>query len=222
MSRKIQERSIVFPSGELTLEGLYIKGTHGPAVVVGAPHPLYGGSMHAPACMEVAYGAALVGFPALRFNYRGVGASQGERRGMSRGPVEARPLSTFSAEIADYEAAVEELRLTSGEDSIVAAGYSFGAAIALEIAKTSDRACAVLLVSPPTKLFSFDAIADVRVPVLLVGGESDEYLEWPLLEKSAALSPRTRVERIPEADHFWQRGLGALGTITRDWLAKLT
>ena len=220
-SRKVQERAIVFPSGDLTLEGLYIKGVRGPGVVVGAPHPLYGGSMHAPACMEIAYSAARVGFPALRFNYRGVGGSQGERRPVSVGPIEPASVAAFAGESADYEAAMEELCLTAEEDVLVAAGYSFGAAMALEVALRSERVGAVLLASPPTRLFSFDAIPELRVPVLVVGGEGDEYLDWDLLDGLAARAPRARVERVPEAEHFWQRGLGALGTVCRDWLQRL-
>src|SRR5688572_5794068 len=94
------ERMIPVRSGELHLEGLYHRGRLLPPCVVAAPHPQQGGSMDSPVVAELAWAITRAGHATLRFNYRGVGASQGS---FSGGP----------GEIDDLEAAVDQLEETS-------------------------------------------------------------------------------------------------------------
>ena len=73
------ERATVIPVGTVVLDGVSHRGTRTPALVVVPPTPAEGGGMDHVAGAELAYAASAAGFPTLRFNFRGIGASQGER-----------------------------------------------------------------------------------------------------------------------------------------------
>src|SRR5271163_2662156 len=78
----MQEVQVTFRSGDLTLEGLLANpGGNAPAVVVCHPHPLYGGSMYNNVVDAVLAAMWQAGYATLRFNFRGVGASDGEHDG---------------------------------------------------------------------------------------------------------------------------------------------
>src|SRR5487761_1254167 len=77
----MKERQVTFPSGELKLEGLLAlpdESKPARAAVVCHPHPLYGGSMYNNVVDAVLEGLWEQGFATLRFNFRGVGASEGD------------------------------------------------------------------------------------------------------------------------------------------------
>lgn len=216
MSRKIQERPIVFPSGggKVVCEGLYHKGDRGAAgLVVGAPHPRFGGSMHSPVVAEIAYAGARDGRPTLRFNYRGVGGSQGF------GTVTD---TDWPGEREDYLAAIEELRATANRAKTIAAGYSFGAAVALDIALTAPDIAGAVLVAPPTKSFPFDRLKDLRVPTLVIAGSDDDHVDWPTLRTTCAGVAALQLETIANADHFFGRGLTDLGRTIQSFLEKVS
>ncbi len=75
----MQEKQVTFRSGELTLEGLLANpGGKAPAAVVCHPHPMYGGSMFNNVVDAILSAMWQLGYATLRFNFRGVGASEGE------------------------------------------------------------------------------------------------------------------------------------------------
>jgi alpha/beta superfamily hydrolase len=226
MSRKIQERPVVFPSGDLVLEGLYHKGETAPGIVIGAPHPRYGGSMHSPVVAEVAYAAAREGRPTLRFNYRGVGGSQGTT-GLTGTPSLADALESPAApddpiaELADFRAALQELRLTAGIGPMVAAGYSFGSALAVRMAKEDPDVVGLVLVAPPGSLFPAGELEGLRIPALVAAGEHDGHVDVARLRDAIQSSPAARLEIIPGADHFFDQGLITLQHVVGGFLGRL-
>src|SRR5262245_15907211 len=125
MSWKEQMSPVPVPGTHLVLEGVWQKGS-GRGAVIAPPHPEYGGSLENPVVSELAYGLYKAGIASLRFNWRGVGASQGSRTG------------DWAAAEADYLAAVEQVATTTGSP-VLAAGYSFGAATALRVALRDSR-----------------------------------------------------------------------------------
>ena len=91
------ERSVLVKSGELSLDALYHRGHRAPPCVIAAPHPALGGSMTVPAVAELAWALTRAGFPTLRFDYRGVGASQGRSRHAARQLCPRRGLRPVAA-----------------------------------------------------------------------------------------------------------------------------
>src|SRR5258707_1781088 len=117
----MKEVPISFRSGELTLEGLIANpGSDAPAAVVCHPHPMYGGSMFNN-IVEAILGALWeLEYATLRFNFRGVGASEGEHDG-GRGEAD------------DAASAMAFLLAQPGmrKNGAVMGGYSFGAMVAV-------------------------------------------------------------------------------------------
>ncbi|MEJ2024042.1 MAG: alpha/beta hydrolase, partial [Deltaproteobacteria bacterium] len=103
---------IDFRSGDLVLEGLLTRADGSRGVVVTHPHPLYGGNMQNNVVRAITRAYREAGYTTLRFNFRGVGASQG---GFDNGRGEQK----------DVEAALQ-YRLSLGCDWLDLAGYSFG------------------------------------------------------------------------------------------------
>src|SRR5271170_1163538 len=115
----MSEIQVSFRSGDLTLEGLFANpGANAPAVVVCHPHPLYGGSMHNNVVEAILAAMWQAGYATLRFNFRGVGVSEGEHEG---GPGEAD----------DAAAAMSFLLAQPGvrKENAAMTGYSFGAMV---------------------------------------------------------------------------------------------
>ncbi len=223
------------PAGQATLHSFFLDGpagrlealldpgtSHSPgaahsplslarcAVVLAHPHPLGGGSMH----NKVIYHAARVfrdlGWPTLRFNFRGVGLSQGVHDGQ--------------AERADLTAALDWLR---GEFDlpILAAGFSFGAAITLATAPARNdlRACLALglPLHSPNQTYSYPQLAGWRLPVLFLSGERDVFASPE--ELAAAVQPaaaHAELQILPHADHFFTGHLAAMQDAIRAWLNR--
>ena len=161
----MQEVQVTFRSGDLTLEGLIANpGGNAPAAVVCHPHPLYGGSMYNNVVDAVLSAMWQAGYATLRFNFRGVGASDGEHDG---GP----------GEVDDAGAAMAFLLAQPGvrKEGAIMAGYSFGAMVALTAGYARADVARIVAVALPL------AMADARIPdgaskpVLLVSGDRDSY-----------------------------------------------
>lgn len=187
-------RRVTFASDGLTLEGLLHlpKATPCPGVVVAHPHPQYGGEMRNNVVHALCRAARDVGAAALRFNFRGVGASEGA-------------FDNGVGEQSDVAGALEYLRgLPEIDGSRVAlAGYSFGAAVALRAASGREDLSAVIAVSNPT-LDGREVDLYLRAPALFVTGDRDEYCDGALLsEQRTQLGDDVTVVVHPGVDHFW-------------------
>ena len=132
------------------------------------------------------------GRSALRFNYRGVGRSEGGYGG-GRGEAE------------DTGAAADFLRTETGARSVMVCAYSFGAWVTMLCSQRRDDLSPLILVSPPNTMMDFDfaaALSDIHV----LAGTMDDYCDLDLLKKQFP----GRVEAIEGADHFYSFGLDKL------------
>lgn len=192
----MSEEHVIFPSGRLVLEGIINipegKGPF-PAVVLCHPHPLYGGNMYDG--VITAIGRALInrGIAVFRFNFRGVGESQGsygKGKGEQKDSVAAIGYVMKQAEIAP--------------DKIGLAGYSFGGGVAFNVALKDDIVRALALVSPVIPDSGWKKLGGYMKPKLLLLGDSDEY--FPLAQYrpkiEGALKPR-EYEIFPYTGHLW-------------------
>jgi alpha/beta superfamily hydrolase len=186
-------QAVTFPSDGLTLEGVLHRPagvSPYPAVAVCHPHPLYGGDMHNSVVVAICEGLCAEGMGALRFNFRGVGGSEGS----FGGGVEER---------RDIQAALDYLEGDPAVDGgrIGLAGYSFGALVALSA--VDERVRGVAAVSPPLAMQDLSG-RELRCPSLFVfGGEDAIAPADRLADVASALVGEHRAIVVPGADHFW-------------------
>jgi len=193
----------------LTMEGLLhlAEATPAAGIVVCHPHPQYGGEMHNNVVDAICKAALDQGIAALRFNFRGVGDSQGE----------------YDSGVGEQNDVVGALAYLSGRPEIDGsrvglAGYSFGAAVAIRAADHGIKA--LLGVSVPTVAFEVVAPANL-CPVLFVSGDRDEYSDPSALHEIAGeLGERASVVIMPGVDHFWWGSDERLVATAGEFLAK--
>ena len=187
---------IVFPCGDIKLEGLFYSveaGGSAPAVVVCHPHPLYGGTMHNNVTYAIADALMKTGIAALLFNFRGVGGSQGSYGG-------------GVAEQQDVGAALDWLGSAKGVsgDRMGLAGYSFGAGVAFPVGCRDARVKSIALVSPYFESPPVSLFKGCLKPKLMLGGSLDDMVPCGDVEAYAkeAAEPK-KCEIIKGPDHFW-------------------
>ena len=192
----MKETRISFLSGELLLEG--ILGTPQgaapfPAVIVCHPHPLYGGDMDNNVVCALTETLTQASFVSLKFNFRGVGESQG---GFGQGIGEQE----------DVRAAISFVSKLMEVDSqrIGLAGYSAGAGFALPVGSDDARVKALAAISPAFDMFGFGFLKDCHKPKLLVSGSHDKFTNTSeFFEFCGNLPEPKECEIVEGADHFW-------------------
>ena len=204
-------REAVIACDGLKLEGvLHLPAvTPAPGVVVAHPHPQYGGDMYNPVVQAVCEAALEAGAAVLRFNFRGVGFSEGK---YDEGVGEQR----------DLAAAVDYLRNVPEVDSerVAVAGYSFGAMVALRLADGREDLAAVIGVSNPT-IRGPKLELHLPVPALFITGDRDQYCDGALIQEySAEIGPDVTVEIVPGVDHFWAGSTGRLKEAVTGFLER--
>jgi alpha/beta superfamily hydrolase len=192
----MKKTRVSFSSGELFLEGiLAIPEGAGPfpAVIVCHPHPLYGGSMDNNVVCSLSETLTQALLASFKFNFRGVGGSQGE-------------FGQGIGEREDVEAAISFISTVKEVDSkrIGLAGYSAGAGFALPVGFNDDRIKALAAVSPPIPMFDFDFLKSCPKPKLLISGSRDDLIPInQFLEFCQNLPEPKECENIEGVDHFW-------------------
>lgn len=191
------ERAVFFKSGSLGLEGRWHEAAGSQAVVIAHPHPLYGGDLYNPVVETLTAVYQRRGYSTLRFNFRGVGASEGH---YADGRGEQDDLRAAAAHLAELGQTVTDL-----------AGYSFGAWVALSLDPPLATVRRQLLVAPPVALLDFGGIPEPRAQLCVMVGERDDFAPPTALEEWLARWPRTvQLQVLPDADHFFSRGLSRL------------
>jgi uncharacterized protein len=188
VSLKMKEERIVFPSGRLRLEGYYTPAASGRGVVVAHPHPLMGGSLENNVVEALVKAFFHQGCATLRFNFRGVGGSEG-RYDEGRGEQE------------DLLAAADFLE-SNGVREILPAGYSFGAWVIVQVLRRRPSLGCGLLVSPPIDLMDFDFSGLSGRIRLIIAGDRDSYCDENHLRRMAGRI-QAPVKFIAGADHFY-------------------
>ena len=198
------ERPTLIPVGAQVLEGLSHRGEKRPGVLILPPPPDEGGSMDHVVAAEVAWAAATRGFPTLRFNYRGVGASQGTR---GRGPE-------LEEDALAARMLIEE-NIDGGGVYAVAVGGS--ARAALWLMEREPGLAGMCWVSPVE--VSAEDVARVTVPLLVLVGADD--LRLPRVAFSEAVAQAGgRFELVPGADQSFSKNLAQVGQLVAQHLGS--
>ena len=194
---------IMFPSGSLHLEGRLIRGKIPKAVVISHPHPLYGGDMDNYVVGLISQAFEEKGWTTLRFNFRGVGRSQGD----------------FDQGIGEEEDVLAAVAYLKGlmEGPIVLAGYSFGAWINAQAAINNSDVLYSILVSPPLSMMDFAFLKEDAKTRLIVVGDQDPFCSLPeLAELVQDMKNPPLLKIIKNADHFYSSGAADLITAIQE------
>jgi alpha/beta superfamily hydrolase len=210
----MKESRVSFSSGRLVLEGILTipEGAGSfPVVIVCHPHPLYGGNMDNNVVYELSDTLTQVSFASFRFNFRGVGGSQGE---FAQGIGEQK----------DVEAAISFISRVKEVDwqRIGLAGYSAGAGFALPVGSIDTRIRALAAVSPPLNMFDFEFLKSCLKPKLLISGSRDDLIPISQFLKFCRNLPEPReCVSIEGADHFWWGYESRLATEVTDFFSRV-
>ena len=209
----MRQSAIAFKSKGLMLEGV-LAGPHGavgslPGVVVCHPHPLFGGNMDNAVVLGLCQSLVREGFMTFRFNFRGVGKSEGE---FTKGEKEQE----------DVKAALGLLRGWPGVNrrKVGLAGYSFGAAMVLTGISGYKGAGALMLVSPPPSAFDAPKLGKDGRPKLLITGDRDRLASYESIAgKARTLGGDVQVSLVPGADHSWRGHEAEAGDLAAKFFA---
>ena len=193
---------VIFPGPDGRLEGRYHpqKSKDAPIAIILHPHPLYGGTMNNKVVYNLHYTFHRMGFTCLRFNFRGVGRSQGE-------------YDQGIGELSDAAAALDYLQaLNPNARSCWVAGFSFGAWIGMQLLMRRPEISGFVSVAPPANQYDFSFLAPCPSSGLIIGGSADRVVpqadvaglaEKLKLQKGITITHAT----IEGGSHFFDPGM---------------
>jgi uncharacterized protein len=176
------------------------------AVVFAHPLPTHGGTMHTKAVYQATKGLVRAGCAVLRFNFRGVGASEGSFTG---GPGEKE----------DFTAALDYMRARHPDLHLWAAGFSFGAWIALEVGSVNDFVTVLIGIAPPVTREGYDFSNTKRSTKakFFVQGEGDDICPLQDMWKFYSELPEPKeLVIIDAADHLFDGHTTEVGEAIED------
>jgi hypothetical protein len=185
------------------------EGTPVAAAVICHAHPQQGGIMHFKVVFRAAKALQAHSIPALRFNFRGVGRSEGhydEGRG----------------EVDDARAALDEMAKRFPGVPLVLGGFSFGSWVALRAGAEDARVHALFALGFPLRMLPDTSfLAGLTKPRLFVHGDHDEFGSGEKIQALVAtLPPPATCVIIPESDHFFTGHLEAMQAALDTWLGS--
>lgn len=207
LTRPTTERAaLAGPAGNLEALVDIPAGADGSRVaVICHPHPVYGGTMTNKVVHMLAKAFNELAVPAVRFNFRGIGASAGS-------------YDDGAGETDDAVAVMDWAVQRWPGAALWAAGFSFGGAIAIRAALVRDVK-RLVTVAPAIQRFGVGAGALPRCPWLLVQGERDELVDAGEIQRwVATLASPPQLALLPGVDHFFHGRLNDLRSVVLDWL----
>ena len=205
-----QALSIPGPAGMLEAAFDLAEGPARAALaVVCHPLPTEGGTMHNKVVTMAARALRESGVATLRFNFRGVGQSEGS-------------FDDGDGELEDLRAVVRWARARHPGQALWLAGFSFGAWVSLRAAGELGATALVSIAPPVGRSWDFAGLVPPPIPWVVVQGEADEIVDPRAVFDWLATLPRPpQLVRMPDTSHFFHRKLmdlrGALKQAVRDW-----
>lgn len=177
------------------------------AAVVCHPHPQFGGTMTNKVVHTLAKAFNELGLPAVRFNYRGVGASVGV-------------YDEGNGETDDALSALDWARGRWPQAELWLAGFSFGGAVAIRAAARRDVR-RLVTVAPAVQRVAVDTVTLPQCPWLLIQGDADELVDCVQMQQWVrTLSAPPQLAVLPGVDHFFHGKLNVLRDQVTRWAAE--
>jgi alpha/beta superfamily hydrolase len=203
----VAEEKVSIISGDLILEGLLERKPGEKGVVMTHPHPLYGGDMHNNVVEAVVQAYAEEGYSSLRFNFRGVGRSEGH-------------YDEGAGEKEDVRASLRYLS-ELGMGHLDLAGYSFGSWVNALGIETLDLVDRMIMVSPPANVIDFDFLEYNKKIELVIVGSLDDIAGPDLIERMISKwNPDALFKKIEGSDHFYWGYTDQLKTVIKEYLDR--
>ena len=204
---------IIFPGPDGRLEGRYHpqKDRDAPIAIVLHPHPQFGGTMNNKVVYNLHYAFHRLGFSVLRFNFRGVGRSQGE-------------FDQGVGELSDAASALDHLQsLNPNARGCFVAGFSFGAWIGMQLLMRRPEIVGFVSVAPPANMYDFSFLAPCPSSGLIINGEADRIAPPAEVEKLAAkLKAQKGItithQTVAGANHFFEDGMDEMLAQVEDYV----
>ena len=193
---------VIFPGPEGRLEGRYHPQTNkdAPIAIILHPHPQFGGTMNNKVVYNLHYAFHEMGFTVLRFNFRGVGRSQGE-------------YDQGVGELSDAASALDYLQaLNPNAKNCWVAGFSFGAWIGMQLLMRRPEIQGFVSVAPPANMYDFTFLAPCPSSGLIINGTADRVVPpadiVSLADKLKQQKGITITHEVIEgAGHFFDPGM---------------
>jgi alpha/beta superfamily hydrolase len=202
---KTEPLSLNGPAGRLEARLHLPDGEFRGTLAICHPHPQYGGSMYNNVVDAIVEGALSAGLAALRFNFRGVGRSDGDYDG-------------GNGELEDAKAAVDDLRSNESLAGLPVriAGYSFGGGIALRTFFADDSISSALLVAPGVS--GIDPPTNEVRPYLLIVGSEDRMTASA--SSAGWLTDPAHHQLLQGADHFFGGFESRIANLVAEFFAQ--
>tara|TARA_R110000868_G_scaffold106575_4_gene292168 strand:+ start:1947 stop:2630 length:684 start_codon:yes stop_codon:yes gene_type:complete len=190
---------VIFAGPDGRLEGRYhhSETPRAPIAVILHPHPQHGGTMNNKVVYNLYYIFVKRGFSVLRFNFRGVGRSQGE-------------FDNGIGELSDAASALDWLQsVNPNAPACWVAGFSFGAWIGMQLLMRRPEVEGFISVAPPANMYDFAFLAPCPSSGLILQGTDDDVVPEPSVEKLAnKLKMQKNIvidyQLIKGANHFYK------------------
>lgn len=194
------------PAGSLEIITTWPKNLKREAVaIICHPHPLYQGTMKNKVVTTLFRAFDHWGIPAIRFNFRGVGKSDGE-------------YGEVVGEQEDLMAILDWVSKTLIDYDVYLAGFSFGSYIAASVAN-KEPVSGLISVAPPVHHNAFNKLSNIKCPWLIAMGDADEIVPCKDVVQFVETSPRKQTFKIfPGVGHFFHGELKALEDTVLQWL----
>jgi uncharacterized protein len=207
---------VIMNGPEGRLEGRYQhgEGATAPIALMLHPHPQHGGTMNNKVIYALYHAFAERGFSVLRFNFRGVGRSQGK---FDRG----------EGELSDAASALDWLQTYNPNASACwIAGFSFGAWIGMQLLMRRPEISGFISVAPPANIYDFSFLAPCPSSGLVVQGDRDDVVPHESVAKLVHKLSNQRDIKIDfriikGANHFFNDHLDQLRHVVDDYLSRV-
>jgi len=206
---------VIFNGPAGRIEGRYHHNPeHGsPIALILHPHPQFGGTMNNPIVHDLYYMFRDRGFSVLRFNFRGVGRSQGM-------------FDNGAGELSDAAAALDWMQTYNKEAATCwIVGISFGAWISMQLLMRRPEIAGFISIAPLAKHYDFSFLAPCPASGLFVNGQYDTVTPADSINALVAkLKTQKGIkidhEVMPDTNHFFEDKIPELTDICADYLDK--